>query len=279
MEDFTITQWNCQGLQSKKEDLIQIINNYKPSAFALQETMLNGNFSLPGYTTYNKPGHFNRKAHGGSAIIIHSSIPHKQLQLQLFQLQAIAIIASLNSPIILCSMYIPPSHKIDKQELTSLIQQLKSTKLPILIMGDFNAHHTSWGSSRSSQRGNQLLQFFDEHSLHVHNTGEPTHISYMSESCIDLTVSTLNLVPSVTWCAMESTYGSDHYVIKVTLTSQGVNQIENNRDSYNMKKTNWKCFKNHSTWTKIDNNITNIQESIDNLYSCIYEALDDSTPK
>ena len=70
-------QWNCQGLGNKKEELISIIERERPRVIALQETMLRPNhpFRIPHYTFLNREGHYNRKPHGGVALLIHESIP------------------------------------------------------------------------------------------------------------------------------------------------------------------------------------------------------------
>jgi len=45
----------------------------------------------------------------------------------------------------ICNIYVPPSSVLDEQSLTSLLQQLPP---PFILMGDFNAHHLLWGSSK-----------------------------------------------------------------------------------------------------------------------------------
>ena len=272
-----IIQWNCQGMRAKKEELIYLIDSYKPSAFALQETML-GNiaFSLSGYTVYNRSGHYNRKSHGGVAICIHNSIPHTQFILQHTETQIIAVKVTLDKPILICSIYISRSHRVNIPELTSLMTQLTTQNLPILLLGDFNAYHTAWGSDRSDQRGVTIFDFINKHNLNLLNTGEPTHTSNMSKTAIDLSISSLELNHSVTWSVMESCYGSDHYPIRIDVAS--TTQICPDSIQYNYKQANWHSFTNHHIWNQLEE-IQDPQTYIDTFYDTIYKALDDSVPR
>ena len=79
----SLLQWNCQGIRNKKEEIIQYIDSFKIDILTVQETMLdtNQNFNLPNYNIERCDGHFNRRAHGGVATFIHSSLPYERIQL------------------------------------------------------------------------------------------------------------------------------------------------------------------------------------------------------
>ena len=63
-------QWNMQGMSTSRKDLINMIDNYKPSAIAVQETFYGGDFvvGIGGYNGICKQGHFNQRLHGGVAM-------------------------------------------------------------------------------------------------------------------------------------------------------------------------------------------------------------------
>ena len=71
-------------------------------------------------------------------ILVSHEIPHHQITLRT-TLQAIAVQITLQSPITLCSLYLPPDYTIDLLDLNDLISQLPK---PMMILGDFNAHNT-----------------------------------------------------------------------------------------------------------------------------------------
>jgi len=78
----------------------------------------------------------NGVAHGGSAILVNSSTPHRQLNLKTC-LQAVAIRVTLRKTITACSIYLPPSMAFNINDFNDLLSQLPS---PLLITGDFNSH-------------------------------------------------------------------------------------------------------------------------------------------
>ena len=83
----------------------------------------NQSFSLPGYDSVITPGHHNHRAHGGAAVLIHNDIPYKSLQLE-SKLQHTAVIATLPVIITICSLYIPGSQQIEKEDIDKLIADL-----------------------------------------------------------------------------------------------------------------------------------------------------------
>ena len=274
----TIFQWNCQGLRARKEEVVYIIDTFKPLAFAFQETMLsNDSFSLPGYITYNKKGHYNRKPHGGAAISIHHSLPHRQLSIQPNDFQFVAVETTLNRPIILCSLYIPPNNSLNIDKLKSLLQQVQDMNRPVLLLGDFNAHNTAWGSTRCDQRGRVLLKLFDDIGIHLLNQNEPTFMSNMNHSSIDLSLCSGCLVPMISWCTLENLHGSDHFPIKISLTDDTGNS-DTATPQYNFERADWRCFQSHMIWQSLPDNIED-STSLDVFYRCINEALDASVPK
>jgi len=114
-----------------------------PSVICLQETFLteSTNITFKGVSSQQKPAQeVNGVVHGGSAILVNSSIPHRQLDLQT-SLQAVAIRMSCQKTITVCSIYLPPSMAFSSNDFYDLLQQLP---LPILINGNFNSQEKWW---------------------------------------------------------------------------------------------------------------------------------------
>ena len=134
-----LLQWNIRGLQANREELSLLISSLKPHVIALQETKIGNkhNISFQNYSLYNCPGaETNGIYHGGSALIINKTIPHKFLNIQT-NLQATAVRVTLFKVITVCSVYLPPSQRWDIKDLEELYSQLPP---PAILMGDFNAH-------------------------------------------------------------------------------------------------------------------------------------------
>ena len=126
--------------------------------FCLQETFLKPtDFSdFRGYRTYNKFGGIaNDRAVGGSATLVRNDTIHTTIQLNT-TLQANAIRLTLNKTISICSIYVPPSSNLIRQDLDDLASQLPT---PYIIMGDFNSHNPMWGSGNFNNKGRVVLLF------------------------------------------------------------------------------------------------------------------------
>ena len=99
-----LLQWNIRGLQANREELSLLISSLKPHIIALQETKIGNkhNISFQNYSLYNCPGaETNGVYHGGSALIINKTIPHKLLNIQT-NLQATAVRVTLFKVITVC---------------------------------------------------------------------------------------------------------------------------------------------------------------------------------
>ena len=105
--------------------------------------------------------------------------------------------------------------------------------LPIISMGDFNAHHPYWLDKDVNKLGNELFDFLVDKSLVVANNSQPTR----KDKIIDLTIMSNSLQEKVTtWRVMKEVYlNTDHSLITVKapniahlslLTSVGYNKKE-----------------------------------------------------
>ena len=125
-----ILQWNIQGLQANKEELDMLLSHTHPSIVSLQETFLKKNkvITFKGYSCYHSYAtEVNDVAHGGSAILVTSSTPHRQLNLQTclqavaIRVQAVAIRVTCHKTITVCSIYLPPSMVFNTSDFYDLL--------------------------------------------------------------------------------------------------------------------------------------------------------------
>lgn len=208
-----VIQWNCRSIISKKSDLIYLLNKYSPFLFAVQETWLKpiSIFKINGYHVIRED---RPDGYGGVAFLVKNSIPFSQINLPTHD-DDYSIVAVSIKNICFVSLYIPhPSSSI-----LSEIKKLFSTlPRPFLVLGDFNSQHQSWGSSVSTSLGDSLLDIIDLSNLCILNNGKPTRRTDPNQniSAVDLSISTPNLAASLSWCALPSTHGSDHYPIVIS---------------------------------------------------------------
>jgi len=184
-----LIQWNIRGLQANRKELSLLISSFNPEIIALQETTLVSTTILTinqNYSFYNCPGsETNGVYHGGSALIVKISIPHKLLSIQT-NLQATAARITTVKTITVCSVYLPPFQRWDIKDLEELYLQLPP---PAILMGDFNAHSRIWGCRDTNRQGKLIEDFILKQNLSILNTGTPTYFrpGTGSLSAIDLT--------------------------------------------------------------------------------------------
>ena len=64
---------NCQGVRGKKDELLELINNFTHAIVALHETKTrtSNKFEITGLNMKKKDGHFNSTPHGGVGFLKH----------------------------------------------------------------------------------------------------------------------------------------------------------------------------------------------------------------
>ena len=135
--------WNLNGINTHYEDLKLLIHEYQPKIVALQET-LQDSFSFAGYNMYHKKETTNAR---GISLMIDNSLVSSEVVLQT-NLEAIAArVTVCKKTYTFCNLYLSPSKTYSKASIEDILDQLPC---PVVLMGDFNAHHPLWGSASSS---------------------------------------------------------------------------------------------------------------------------------
>lgn len=100
-------------------------------------------------------------------------------------------------------------------------------------MGDFNAHHSSWGCSSRSDAGYKLLRSIEDFDLVVLNDGSPTLIHRSArKSVIDLVLASPILAPVCTNYILDDSLGSDHFPM---ITEVNMFPVQSKKFCYKLK--------------------------------------------
>ena len=242
----SILQWNTRGLVGKFPAFQAIFADKKPAVAALQETHFNDSdnnkFKIQGYSWYRHNVSATVRK-GGTAILIENSIPHTQVQLTT-SLDCVAVSLTIQHvKLTVISLYISPTvPDPTEQQLTQLFSQITG---PMLILGDLNGHHSSWGSVNQSKRGEIIYDALESQNLVILNSGaatrQATHAG-QSDTAIDISCCTPRIASMFTWEVEDDPGLSDHFPIKLSLPVGSIDHVQLFSPSWNLKRADWSKF-------------------------------------
>jgi len=130
----------------------------------------------------------------------------------------ISVNCSLDSPLVIINAYRHPNVQTPFSFFRNLFTFLSSKKYA-LVMGDFNAHHQAWNSTRQDRMGEYIYRNFEAANVVVLNDGSSTHIAHpgFSDSIIDLTFATRELAILCETITESDSRGSDHFPINILI--------------------------------------------------------------
>jgi len=183
---------------------------------ALSETWLtvDSRFALRNFITFRKDSasHFG----GGLALAVRSSLTYSYIDNSIsfkgrLDSQAISIHFD-NYDLTIISIYRYPRGSLSLEEYSALFAFCLSFA-NVILLGDFNAHHSEWGNERSDNEGELLLSSAVETSFTCINSGSPTFLTRPGQrtSAIDLTFISSSIIGLCDWAVLEDTFLSDHY--------------------------------------------------------------------
>ncbi|CAH2221497.1 jg1323, partial [Pararge aegeria aegeria] len=218
-----------------------LINEHKPAILAISETWLvpDSRFRVPGYACLRDD---RDDGYAGSAILIKRSLAYTSISLPLHSRQFNAVaVRSLNISIL--SIYIPHPNSSLISELKSVLSSIPS---PVLVLGDFNAHHTFWGSHSCDGFATLLVDLFDELNICVLNDGTSTRRVYPNQNprtAVDLSLCSPSLASLSSWSILPSTHGSDHYPILLSIAQRSIPVAKANPLlKYKVNRANWPAY-------------------------------------
>lgn len=127
---------------------------------------------------------------------------------------------------VLYCCYISPN--VDLSEFNRFIdglgESVRDQGGETIIVGDFNAWSTVWGSRTTNHRGNVILDWIASDNLTLLNDGSPNFRRGNVQCCIDLTICSPGIATLISeWCVLpdaESLTFSDHLHIMFKVDSQ-----------------------------------------------------------
>ncbi|CAG5084925.1 Similar to RTase: Probable RNA-directed DNA polymerase from transposon BS (Drosophila melanogaster) [Cotesia congregata] len=298
---------NSIGKLKRRCDLQMFIDRYEIDICLISETKLNEKhrvqLSNHQLVRTDRP---NSTKGGGTAIAIHNKIKFLVIHYpnlsnnKVIEFTAIKIKSNSKTNLIIISIYaIQFTGYKFIQELKKLMKDfnLDSSNNYYIIAGDFNSRNTSWGDTKSNERGEQLADWIEFNYLEYKTTllspKEPTFPkanSYLDHCLIDMRIDFTNLINGK---LQTLPYDSDHLAITLTISVEEcapglLNNLNSIPSQFNFKKANWNKFrknilKNYSEVISIpsDRNLSidEIDKYIGQLESKIQDSMISTIPR
>lgn len=273
-----VINWNCRGLLNNLSDIKDILATYSPVALCLQETNLSPLHVniLKKYKVFRRDREQACRLSGGVAIIVKNNIAAREHRLKT-RLEAVAATLITYKTITICSIYIEPHLKITLHDIEDLFSQLPD---PCVVVGDFNAHSSFWGSEKTDTRGQILEDFILCNNICLLNTGKPTYCSPSSGkmSFIDLSFCSSSVLSDFKWDVLDNPHGSDHLPTTISLTSSP-SIIQTKPRCWKLHLADWKLFKEKADLRKLFAEDFNVDELNERFTSCILAAARQAIPQ
>lgn len=243
MKLLRLAVWNANGLQKHKNEVQAFLQDQNIDIMLISETHFTSKsvFNISNFRIYTT-NHPDDKPHGGTAILINSSLKHVELpKYSTAHIQATNIsIEEWTGERTISAVYCPPRSANKEEQYAHFFKSLGNN---FLAAGDYNAKHTFWGSRLVSTKGRQLLNCLRKNKLKTVSTGEPTYwpsdrnkVPDLVDFCVTKNISDL-------YIRAESCYdlSSDHSPFLVTLSSMALAEVE--EASLTNKQTNWTLYR------------------------------------
>ena len=207
-----IAVWNANGLAQHKFELELFLKQQQIDVLLISETHFTDKnyLKIHSYNFYHTQ-HPSGKAHGGTGIIIKSSVKHYELpSFQKDYLQATSVaIEDRHGTITTSAVYCPPRHSSTKENFDSLFDALGNR---FITGGGYNVKHTQWGSILVTARGKNRLKSITTNNLNYLTTNEPRYWPTDTNKIADLLdfLITKNISPRYVQINSSTERSSDH---------------------------------------------------------------------
>ena len=218
---------------------------------------------------------------GGAALMISKNV--KVLERKEFQKEKIEAVwcnvYSKESNFVLGSVYIPPNDVQSLKVLTKIIEKLQNESMPILIIGDLNAHHPYWFDSSANRLGNEMFDFLVDKELVVMNNAEPTR----GDKIIDLTIASTVLSNKISnWKVQHEVYlNTDHNLITFHVGEEGSEEVTERLDFRKADWEKWKevCSESVEEWIGNRSQVSDINEDYESFVEMLHKNMEECIPK
>ncbi|MDW3615066.1 MAG: endonuclease/exonuclease/phosphatase family protein, partial [Nitrososphaeraceae archaeon] len=277
----SVISWNAAGLIQHYPELFHFLDSMKPKpmAICIQESHLFSKSipSLTGFSPYDNPRLVG--SGGGTTIYVNNdyqckSVPTFKNTSPTFIEGNSVLIKLFSFELVISNLYLPPNKLICKDMLDNL--QVNENHL---LVGDFNAKSTLWGSLKGDTRGRIVHDFIDNNNLVCLNDGAGTFLKQNGEmSHLDLALGCGKIPQLVDFNIIKDSWGSDHYPMVINVLDQ-ICLSDRKRPGYNFRKADWTKYKEEFDRLIEVNHIVSVNNSsrdycVDSMYDKLLYYID-----
>ena len=248
-KDTLILNWNCSSFLANYDIIKNAIDVFSPDIITLQETRVKEIVKLPNISRYNLYHNYEMKenrAKRGLMIIIKQSIPHTVIENNkddhITDYMGIEFTDAYNRVNTLFNVYVTNKNKFSQPHLFR--------KQHNIIVGDFNARHTSW-CNKTNQAGRHLIQLLENHNCVTLNDGS---ITTRFGTAIDLAITNNYNCANISWGTFDYWF-NDHIGQIILLHDKRLAQPNQDEMMWRVNKANWKEYEED-----LDTNIAHLLE-------------------
>jgi hypothetical protein len=280
---FKYIYWNANGLfnMNRYTQLQFYLSNNKPDLLCISECKIDKNTTIDlSNMNYNNISFFNTSLSSGLLFIYKSCIHiynNNKLSLSDHDKKSLTVPSMLewieiklyDTNLLIGGIYIHP--KASSNDLSILFKNINKVidlQVPIVLLGDWNAHHALWDSNCvNNMIGERLFELIENKNLYILNciycNNYYTHTFGSIHSIIDIGISNNNAFISSFDVGYDIPLLSDHVPITVTFSSP---TLYNNNEYYywNLHHANWISYR-----LELNENLKMID--IDNLQQLYHE--------
>lgn len=274
-----IISWNANSIKNKINELTALINKLNIDIILLCETKLTPKLQLKirNYHTYRTDNLLQSGNHasGGTAVLVHRRLVHRQITLNTSISSTTIEIASGNNTIHISAIYKAPNKQLKISDLNILTQSCDW----FIVAGDFNAKHPYWNSRCVNAAGSVLYNHASHTDYSIIAPDTPTHFPNNPHHRPDVLDIALAKLPSQSiQISNLSELSSDHNPIHLHISDSPITVSPLPRTFI----INWKKFENKIAqyFTTANPQVTNTQEidaAIAHLTNSIKETIRNSS--
>lgn len=116
-------------------------------------------------------------------------------------------------------------------------------RAPLLVLGNFNAHHSAWGYPKCEKKGTKIWETAQELGFTLLNDADrPTRVGNSVSRNTSSNLEFAKNTDQPKWENLELNVGSDHYIISTEVSCRGCK-----RRKWKVRHTRWDTFRDVRT--------------------------------